>query len=74
MRLVEHGGAPEPRVCWFQDCLTPVWKRFSSGCHLNRAIEDIVGHAGFRLEHLDKGYMRGPNVMTFMYEGNARPE
>jgi hypothetical protein len=41
---------------------------------LNRAIEHMVGHAGFRIEHLDKGYMRGPKAMTFMYEGSARPE
>ena len=40
----------------------------------NRAIENMVGHAGFRIEHLDKGYMRGPKAMTFMYEGCARPE
>jgi ubiquinone/menaquinone biosynthesis C-methylase UbiE len=71
--FVEHGRAPEPRVRWWQDHLTPVWKRFSGGCHLNRAIEEIVGHAGFRFEHLDKGYMRGPKAMTFMYEGSARP-
>ena len=37
-------------------------------------IEDMVGHAGFRIEHRDKGYMRGPKAMTFMYEGSARPE
>jgi ubiquinone/menaquinone biosynthesis C-methylase UbiE len=72
--FVEHGRAPEPRVRWFQDHLTPVWKRFAGGCHLNRAIEDMVGRAGFRIEHLDKGYMRGPKAMTFMYEGSARPE
>jgi ubiquinone/menaquinone biosynthesis C-methylase UbiE len=41
--FVEHGRAPEPRVRWFQDRFTPVWKRFSGGCHLNRAIEDMVG-------------------------------
>ena len=72
--FVEHGRAPEPRVCWFQDRLTPVWERFSGGCHLNRAIEDTVAHSGFCIEHLDKGYMGGPKAMTFMYEGSARPE
>jgi ubiquinone/menaquinone biosynthesis C-methylase UbiE len=71
--FVEHGRAPEPRVRWVQDHLTPVWKRFSGGCHLNRAIEDVVGQAGFHIEHLGKGYMRGPKAMTFMYEGSARP-
>jgi ubiquinone/menaquinone biosynthesis C-methylase UbiE len=71
--FVEHGRAPEPRVQWWQDQLNPAWKRVSGGCHLNRAIEDIVKKAGFRVEHLDKGYMSGPKPMTFMYVGNARP-
>lgn len=47
--------------------------RLSGGCHLNRAIEDIVRKAGFRADHLEKGHMRGPRPMTFMYEGQARP-
>jgi ubiquinone/menaquinone biosynthesis C-methylase UbiE len=71
--FIEHGRAPEPRVQWWQDHLTPAWERLSGGCHLNRAIEDIVRRGGFRFERLDKGYMPGPKLMTFMYEGNALP-
>ena len=71
--FVEHGRAPEPRVRWWQDRLTPAWKYLSGGCHLNRAVEDLVERAGFRIEHIEKGYMRGPKVLTFMYEGRARP-
>lgn len=71
--FVEHGCAPETRVQWWQDHLTPAWKRLSGGCHLNRAIKDIIQTAGFRIDHLDKGYMRRPKAMTFMYEGRARP-
>jgi ubiquinone/menaquinone biosynthesis C-methylase UbiE len=71
--FVEHGRAPEARVRWWQDHLTPVWKRLSGGCHLNRAIEELIENAGFRMERLDKGYMQGPRPMTFMYEGSARP-
>lgn len=71
--FVEHGRAPEAPVQWWQDHLTPAWKHLSGGCHLNRAIEDIIQMAGFRIDHLDKGYMRGPKAMTFMYEGRARP-
>src|SRR5215831_6941665 len=52
--------------------LTPVWKRLSGGCHLNRAIEELIESAGFRIERLDKGYMQGPKPMTFTYEGSAR--
>jgi ubiquinone/menaquinone biosynthesis C-methylase UbiE len=71
--FVEHGRAPEARVQWWQDHLTPAWKHLSGGCHLNRPVEVIVRNAGFSIEHLDKGYMRGPKPMTFMYEGSARP-
>jgi ubiquinone/menaquinone biosynthesis C-methylase UbiE len=71
--FVEHGRAPEPRVQWWQDRLDPAWKRLSGGCHLNRAITELIANAGFRIEHLKTGYIRGPNPMTFMYEGSARP-
>ncbi len=71
--FVEHGRAPEASVRWWQDRLTPTWTRLSGGCHLNRAIEDVVRAAGFRTERLEKVYMRGPKLMTFMYEGSARP-
>jgi ubiquinone/menaquinone biosynthesis C-methylase UbiE len=71
--FVEHGRAPEPRVQWWQDRLDPAWKRLSGGCRLNRAITELIANAGFRIEHLKTGYIRGPNPMTFMYEGSARP-
>ena len=72
--FVEHGRAPEPSVRWWQDHLTPAWRHLSGGCHLNRAIDELIQNAGFRIERLDKGYMRGPKPMTFMYEGSARPQ
>jgi ubiquinone/menaquinone biosynthesis C-methylase UbiE len=71
--FVEHGRAPDPNVVWWQDWLTPVWKRVGGGCHLNRAIASLIEGAGFRLERLETGYMHGPKPMTFMYEGSARP-
>jgi ubiquinone/menaquinone biosynthesis C-methylase UbiE len=71
--FVEHGRAPEQAVRWWQDRLTPMWKYLAGGCHLNRAIRDLIENAGFRIERLDSGYMRGPRPMTFMYEGSARP-
>jgi ubiquinone/menaquinone biosynthesis C-methylase UbiE len=64
--FVEHGLAPEPRVAWWQDRLTLVWTHLSGGCHLNRAIEDVIKRTGFSIEWLDKGYLRGPKIMTFM--------
>jgi ubiquinone/menaquinone biosynthesis C-methylase UbiE len=71
--FVEHGRAPEAGVRWWQDRLTPMWKHLAGGCHLNRAIGQLIENAGFRIERLDSGYMRGPKPMTFMYEGAARP-
>ena len=70
--FVEHGRASEPNVVWWHDQLTPMWKRIGGGCHLNRAISSLIEGAGFRVEQLETGYMRGPKPMTFMYEGSAR--
>lgn len=71
--FVEHGLSPDSGVRRWQDFLTPAWKRIGGGCHLNRPIRDMIEQAGFRLDRLDTGYMRGPKPMTFMYQGSARP-
>ncbi len=71
--FAEHGRAPEVRVRWWQDRLTPIWKRLGGGCHLNRPIGDLIASAGFRIERLENSYMRGPRPLTYMYEGAARP-
>jgi ubiquinone/menaquinone biosynthesis C-methylase UbiE len=71
--FVEHGRAPDPNVIWWQDRLTPVWKRLGGGCHLNRAIGTLIEDAGFQFDRLQTGYMCGPKPMTFMYEGSACP-
>ena len=71
--FVEHGRAPDRRVVWWQDRLTPVWKRLGGGCHLNRAIGTLIEGAGFQFDRVETGYMRGPKPMTFTYEGCARP-
>lgn len=70
--FVEHGRAPDPNVVWWQDRLTPMWKRIGGGCHLNRPIRSLIENAGFQFDRFDAGYMRGPKPMTFMYEGSAR--
>ena len=70
--FVEHGRAPDANVRWWQDRLTPAWKRVGGGCHLNRAIGSLIAGAGFQFGRFETGYMRGPKPMTFMYEGSAR--
>jgi ubiquinone/menaquinone biosynthesis C-methylase UbiE len=71
--FVEHGLAPDANVRKWQHRLTPLWKRLAGGCHLDRPMNALIQRAGFRIEHLDTGYMRGPKPMTFMYEGRAVP-
>jgi ubiquinone/menaquinone biosynthesis C-methylase UbiE len=71
--FVEHGRAPEPNVARWQDRLNPFWQRFSGGCHLNRKVDDLLSDAGFRIDRLTTGYIPGPKIMTFFYEGAAIP-
>ncbi len=71
--FIEHGRAPEANVRWWQDQLTPAWKRLGGGCHLNRPIQALIEAAGFQFDRFATGYMRGPKPLTFMYEGAARP-
>src|SRR5438067_1146382 len=40
--FAEHGRAPQARVSWWQDRLTPIWKRLGGGCHLNRPIAELI--------------------------------
>lgn len=71
--FVEHGEAPESNVARWQHRLDPVWTRLAGGCHLDRPIDRLITDAGFAIDRLDAGYMEGPKVLTFLYEGVARP-
>ena len=72
--FVEHGRSPDASVARWQDRLTPLWKRCSGGCHLNRKTDNLLRSAGFRLTHLATGYAPGPRPMAFMYEGQAEAD
>jgi ubiquinone/menaquinone biosynthesis C-methylase UbiE len=72
--LVEHGLAPDENIRRWQHRLTPLWRRLAGGCHLDRPIADLVRNSGFRIDHLQTGYMQGPKPMTFMYESVALPD
>jgi hypothetical protein len=54
--------------------LTPCWKRIAGGCHLDRKVDDLIRAAGFRVSDIENRYMDGPELMTFMYQGQAIPE
>jgi ubiquinone/menaquinone biosynthesis C-methylase UbiE len=69
--FVEHGRSPDRNVERWQERLNPYWQRLSGGCHLTRRITDQMPAAGFRVRQLETGYLRGPKVLTFLYEGSA---
>jgi ubiquinone/menaquinone biosynthesis C-methylase UbiE len=69
--FVEHGLSPEARIMRWQHWLTPCWKRIGGGCHLDRKMDDLIQAAGFRVDKLETGYMKGPKPWTFMYQGIA---
>ncbi|HJU19222.1 MAG TPA: class I SAM-dependent methyltransferase [Stellaceae bacterium] len=71
--FVEHGLAPEAGVARWQRRLTPLWQHIAGGCHLDRKIDDLVRAAGFRIGTIETGYIKGPKVMTFLYQGWAQP-
>ena len=71
--FLEHGRSPDASVVAWQDRLTPVWKRFTGGCHLNRKVDDLIATAGFEITELKTSYLPGPRPMTYIYQGFAQP-
>jgi hypothetical protein len=37
----------------------------------DRKIDALIRQAGFEIEAVDTGYMKGPKPFTFMYQGSA---
>ena len=73
LRFVEHGLSPLPRVRSWQKKLTPIWRRFAGGCHLDRKVDDLLRDAGFEISELRTEYAPGPRPLTYMYTGCAQP-
>lgn len=71
--FLEHGRSPDAGTAAWQDRITPVWKRITGGCHLNRKVDDLLTTAGFRIAELETGYLTGPHAMTYTYQGVADP-
>jgi SAM-dependent methyltransferase len=70
--FLEHGRAPDPGVVLWQNRLTPFWKRFTGGCHLNRKIDQLISDAGFHITELRTDYLPGPRAMSYTYQGFAQ--
>jgi SAM-dependent methyltransferase len=71
--FVEHGRSPDPAVVRWQDRLTPLWRRVTGGCHLNRPIDRLLQSGGFEALEVNRGYVAGPRVGSYLYRGMARP-
>jgi SAM-dependent methyltransferase len=69
--FVEHGLSLEIAIARWQHWLTPCWKRIGGGCHLDRKVDDLIRAAGFRINAMETGHMKGPKPWTFMYQGSA---
>lgn len=54
--FVEHGLAPDPDVQTWQRRLDPVQQQMFGGCHLTRAIADIVADSGLAIRDVDEYY------------------
>lgn len=69
--FVEHGLSPEPNVQTWQHRLTPIQKIIADGCHLDRAIADIVQQV-FPVVQLETFYAEGlPKLGGYFYKGVA---
>jgi ubiquinone/menaquinone biosynthesis C-methylase UbiE len=67
----EHGAAPDPSVRRWQDRMDPVWVRIGGGCHLNRAIPEMIEQGGFTIHGLETMYLPGWKPASFNYWGSA---
>lgn len=68
----EHGLAPDASVERWQHRLTPFWRPFAGGCHLNRDIPALITAGGFTVGDLHTEYLPGPRPMTYVYSGWAQ--
>jgi ubiquinone/menaquinone biosynthesis C-methylase UbiE len=72
--FVDHGRAPDASVRRWQERITPHWRRWAGGCHLDRPIDALIRNAGFTFAELEARYVGHPRAMTYFYRGMASPE
>ncbi|WP_404362539.1 class I SAM-dependent methyltransferase [Marinobacter sp.] len=70
--FLEHGQSPDRGVRKWQDRITPAWKKFAGGCHLNRPISELIEAAGFEISSLENLYVpKAPKIAGYIYKGRA---
>ncbi|HBP87979.1 MAG TPA: class I SAM-dependent methyltransferase [Nitrospirales bacterium] len=70
--FLEHGQSPDRSVRRWQDGLTPVWKHFGDGCHLNRPMVQMIQAEGWTVTALENFYLPGvPKPFAYFSQGMA---
>lgn len=70
--FLEHGLSPDQAVRRWQHGLTPMWKCFGDGCHLNRPMARFIQEQSWNLTALETFYLpRVPKPFGFFYQGMA---
>lgn len=70
--FAEHGRSDNPTTARWQDRLNGMWGVVACGCHLNRAIDQIIESSGFRIEKLQRLDAPGvPRTHGHLYLGAA---
>ena len=71
--FIEHGLSEDPQVARWQRRVTPLHRRVSCGCHLDRPIDQLLRKGGFELPELKRFVLeQGPRIFTATYQGVAR--
>ncbi|WP_022792457.1 class I SAM-dependent methyltransferase [Marinococcus halotolerans] len=56
--FLEHVQMPQPGAARLQQSITPVWKHFCDGCHLDRPTRSHIERAGWSITRTDS-YFQG---------------
>jgi ubiquinone/menaquinone biosynthesis C-methylase UbiE len=74
MLFCEHGKAPDATAYRWQQRLEPMWRRIGGGCHLTRAVPELIEAGGFHIAEMETMYLPGtPHFAGFNYWGTATP-
>ncbi len=72
LHFIEHGLAPDAGPSRWQRRITPLWRRVSGNCHLDRDVPSALERAGFVIDDLRASYGEdGPRWLSFTFQGSA---
>ena len=70
----EHGVSPDFSVRRWQERTEPFFQWAFEGCHVTRDIPCLLRESGFKIEHMDTGYLAPfPKCGSYCFWGIARP-